>query len=109
MSTLKFLSGTWNWYNKIKGIGNAAVRMNYSLTARPLEVNFCLCYYNGTVSSCVECSLLKYGGDKQTGEKWEQLPKPLTVFVSTVSNDGKLGLFPHIIRLNLKSYQVEGV
>lgn len=92
MSTLKFLSGTWNWYNKIKGIGNAAVRMIYSLTARPLEVNFCLCYYNGTVSSCVECSLLKYGGDKQTGEKWEQLPKPLTVFVSTVSNDGKTGI-----------------
>lgn len=92
MSTLKFLSGTWNWYNKIKGIGNAAVRMRYSLTARPLEVNFCLCYYNGTVSSCVECSLLKYGGDKQTAEKWEQLPKPLTVFVSTVSNDGKAGI-----------------
>ncbi len=85
--TCKFLLGSLNWYNKIKGIGNAATRISYALSA-PKELNFCLCYYNGEISTCTTVSLEKIGGDGQTGYSKQRLLLPLEVYVSTLGDDG---------------------
>lgn len=85
--TSKFLLGSLNWYNKIKGIGNAATRISYALSA-PKELNFCLCYYNGEISTCTTVSLEKVSGDEQTGYPGQKLLQPLEVYVSTLGDDG---------------------
>ena len=85
--TSKFLLGSLNWYNKIKGIGNAATRISYALSA-PKELNFCLCYYNDEISTCTTVSLEKVSGDKQTGYPKQKLLLPLEVYVSTLGDDG---------------------
>lgn len=85
--TSKFLLGSLNWYNKIKGIGNAATRISYALSA-PKELNFCLCYYNGEISTCTTVSLEKVSGDEQTGYPKQKLLLPLEVYVSTLGDDG---------------------
>ncbi len=85
--TSKFLLGSLNWYNKIKGIGNAATRISYALSA-PKELNFCLCYYDGEISTCTTVSLEKIGGDEQTGYPRQKLLLPLEVYVSTLADDG---------------------
>ncbi len=85
--TSKFLLGSLDWYNKIKGIGNAATRISYALSA-PKELNFCLCYYNGEISTCTTVSLEKVDGDEQTGYPKQKLLLPLEVYVSTLGDDG---------------------
>ena len=85
--TSKFLLGSLNWYNKIKGIGNAATRISYALSA-PKELNFCLCYYNDEISTCTTVSLEKVSGDEQTGYPKQKLLLPLEVYVSTLGDDG---------------------
>lgn len=85
--TSKFLLGSLNWYNKIKGIGNAATRISYALSA-PKELNFCLCYYNGEISTCTTVSLEKVSGDEQIGYPKQKLLLPLEVYVSTLGDDG---------------------
>lgn len=82
-----FLSGSLNWYNKVKGIGNAALRVAYSLTA-PTDVNFCLCYYGGQLSTCAEARLTKESGDAQSGYARQRLLMPLVVKVHTTGDDG---------------------
>lgn len=76
----KILNGAWNIYGKIKGVANIGARLAYAATA-PDELNFCLCYYSGSVYECVEASLLKISGDKQEGNANESLPEPLKVYV----------------------------
>lgn len=85
--TSKFLLGSLNWYNKIKGVGNAAVRIGFALSA-PEELNFCLCYYENEISTCTEASLTKTDGDMQTGYAGQKLLLPLTVYVTTLGDDG---------------------
>ncbi len=76
----KILYGAWNIYGKIKGVANIGARLAYAAVA-PDELNFCLCYYSGSVYECVEASLLKISGDKQEGNANESLPEPLKVYV----------------------------
>lgn len=78
---------TFNWYNKIKGAANFAARLSYALTC-PEELNFCLCYYDGKVSTCSEASLTKVSGDEQKGYSQQKLLLPLKVYVTTLGDDG---------------------
>lgn len=79
------LAGALNWYNKIKGSVNLGLRLGYALIA-PETMNFCLCCYDGEVSTCTEASLTKVKGDGQTGYAAQKLFLPLTVFVTTMED-----------------------
>ena len=83
----KFAAGSLNWYNRIKGVGNAAIRIGFALSA-PKEVAFCLCYYDAKVSTCAEASLYKVSGDQQVGYKNQRLLLPITVRVAEAGDDG---------------------
>ncbi len=79
----EFLARSLTWYSRIKGAGNLAVRIGFSLSA-PDEIRFCLCYYAGEISTCTEVSLSKKGGDEQHGYANQKLLLPLEVYVSTI-------------------------
>lgn len=85
----KFLGGSINWYNRIKGIGNAATRLAFAVSA-PETFSFCLCNYNNQVTTCTEASIEKSGGggDEQNGYSKQKLLEPLTVYVKTVDENG---------------------
>lgn len=83
----KVLSGSLNFYNKIKGVFNASMRLAHALSA-PEEVNFCLCYYNNEVSTCSEAYLYRVSGDGQQGYANQKLLLPLVVQVETLGEDG---------------------
>ena len=87
VNTGKFLLKSLNIYNKIKGSANAALRISYAITA-PTELRFCLCYYQGEVSTCTTVSLEKGEGDGQNGYPKQRLLNPLTVYVSAYDEDG---------------------
>lgn len=82
------LASSLNFYNKIKGIFNASMRLAHMLAA-PEEINFCLCYrQDRTVTACTKTSLYIVEGDDQTGYKGQRLLLPLTVYVQTLDEDG---------------------
>ena len=83
----KFLAGSLNWYNRIKGIGNAAIRLAFAVSA-PETFSFCLCNYNNQVTTCTEASIEKIRGDEQTGYANQKLLEPLTVYVKTIDENG---------------------
>lgn len=87
VNTGKFLLKSLNIYNKIKGSANAALRISYAITA-PTELRFCLCYYQGEVSTCTTVTLLKGDGDGQNGYPKQRLLTPLTVYVAAYDEDG---------------------
>lgn len=60
----KILSGSLNAYGKIKGTFNASLRLAHSLSA-PEEVNFSVCWFDGTVTTCSNAVLYKLDGDEQ--------------------------------------------
>lgn len=82
------LSGSLNFYNKIKGVFNASVRIAHALSA-PEEINFCLCRYNNMVSTCSEAEVSIVGGNEQVGYARQKLLEPLVVSVKTLE-DGEL-------------------
>ena len=82
-----FFLKSLNYYNKIKGTANSAIRIAYALTA-PTELNFCLCYYNNTISTCSTAVLEKGTGDMQEGYYNQRLLEPITVYVNAVDEDG---------------------
>ena len=81
------LSGTLNWYNKIKGAANIALRLSFAVDA-PNNISFCLCYYKNEVSTCTEAELLLVDGDSQVGYASQKLLEPLIVYVRTLGDDG---------------------
>ena len=81
------LSGSLNFYNKIKGIFNASMRLAHSLSA-PKEVSFCLCYYKNEITTCSEATLHMVSGDQQLGFANQRLLLPLVVYVQTLGDDG---------------------
>ena len=82
------LVSSLNFYNKIKGIFNASVRLAHSLSA-PEEVNFCLCYKEGgEVVPCSESALYIVEGNNQVGYPNQRLLLPLTVYVQVLDEDG---------------------
>ena len=81
------LSGTLNWYNKIKGAANIALRLSFAVDA-PNNISFCLCYYKNEVSTCTEADLLMVDGDSQVGYAKQKLLEPLIVYVRTLGDDG---------------------
>ena len=81
------LSGTLNWYNKIKGAANIALRLSFAVDA-PNNISFCLCYYKNEVSTCTEADLLMVDGDSQVGYARQKLLEPLIVYVRTLGDDG---------------------
>ncbi len=83
----KFLSGSLNWYNKIKGVGNAATRVAYAIMA-PDSFSFCLCNYKNEVTTCTKASIEKISGDEQTGYAKQRLLDPLRVYVETIDENG---------------------
>lgn len=87
ISISEFLSKSLLFYNKIKGVANAGVRIGYALSA-PRELNFCLCFYNGEISTCTTATLDKIDGDEQIGYANQKLHLPLTVRVSTLGDNG---------------------
>lgn len=83
----RILGGAWNWYNKIKGAANATARITFALNS-PEELDFCLCYYSGQISTCTEASLTIASGNEQTGYSKQKLLLPLKVYVQTLGDDG---------------------
>lgn len=81
------LSGSLNFYNKIKGVFNASMRLAHALSA-PEEVNFCLCYYDNEISTCSEATLYEVSGNEQQGYANQKLLLPLVVRVETLGDDG---------------------
>lgn len=74
-------------YNIIKGSSNIIDRIAYAIAA-PKELDFCLCYYNGQISTCTTAKLIKAGGDEQTGYANQKLMLPLKAYVQTMGDDG---------------------
>ena len=74
-------------YNIIKGSSNIIDRIAYAIAA-PKELDFCLCYYNGQISTCTTAKLFKAGGDEQTGYANQKLMLPLKAYVQTLGDDG---------------------
>lgn len=83
----KFLAGSLNWYNRIKGIGNAATRLAFAVSA-PETFSFCLCNYDNQVTTCTEAGIEKLSGDNQKGYAKQKLMEPLRVYVKTIDEDG---------------------
>lgn len=83
----KFLAGSLNWYNRIKGIGNAATRLAFAVSA-PETFSFCLCNYDNQVTTCTEADIEKLSGDNQKGYAKQKLMEPLRVYVKTIDEDG---------------------
>lgn len=83
----KFLAGSLNWYNRIKGIGNAATRLAFAVSA-PETFSFCLCNYDNQVTTCTEADVEKLSGDNQKGYAKQKLMEPLRVYVKTIDEDG---------------------
>lgn len=81
------LSRSLNFYNKIKGVFNASMRLAHALSA-PEEVNFCLCYYDNEISTCSEATLYEVSGNEQQGYANQKLLLPLVVRVETLGDDG---------------------
>jgi hypothetical protein len=76
------------YYSLIKGASNALLRIGWKIKA-PEKVDFCLCYYNGEVSSCTETSLVKVEHtDEQRGFANQKLLLPIQVLVSSMASDG---------------------
>lgn len=83
----KFLAGSLNWYNRIKGIGNAAARVAFAIAA-PETFDFCLCNYENTVSTCSVADIEIINGDNQTGYANQKLLEPLSVYVKSYDENG---------------------
>lgn len=83
----RFLAGSLNWYNRIKGIGNAATRLAFAVAA-PETFNFCLCNYANVVNTCTEANIELIGGNDQTGYAKQKLLEPLRVYVQTIDENG---------------------
>lgn len=83
----RFLAGSLNWYNRIKGIGNAATRLAFAVAA-PETFSFCLCNYNNSVNTCTEASIEIISGNEQTGYAKQKLLEPLRVYVETIDENG---------------------
>lgn len=75
-------------YNLVKGISNIIDRIAYAIDA-PKEIQFCLCYYNGEISTCTQTTIVKIeNSDKQEGYPNQKLMLPLKVYVQTLGDDG---------------------
>ncbi len=83
----KVLSNSLNLYDKLKGVFNASLRLAHALSA-PEEVNFCLCYYDGEISTCSVARLYEVSGNNQEGYSSQRLLLPLVVQVETLGDDG---------------------
>lgn len=82
------LVGSLNFYNKIKGVFNASMRLAHMLSA-PESINFCLCYRGaGDVLPCSFSTLYVLDGDNQHGYAGQRLLLPISVYVETVDEDG---------------------
>ncbi len=82
----KILANAWGWYNKVKGAANATARITFALSA-PEELNFCLCYYEGVISTCTNASLYISSGNNQVGYSDQRLLLPIKVYVQTIGDD----------------------
>lgn len=74
-------------YNVLKGFSNEVARSILGFTA-PHYVDFCLCSYNYSITSCTETELVKVDGDNQEGFSRQRLLLPLTVSTKFFADDG---------------------
>ena len=83
----KNLLKTMDYYGKVKGTANAAIRITYALNS-PKEISFCLCAYDQEVSTCTTADIEIIGGNNQVGYSEQKLLLPLKVQVLTYGDDG---------------------
>lgn len=89
-STLTNAGRVFKYLSIIKGGCNTVLRIGWKMKA-PKEIDFCLCYYDGDVSSCSTVELVKKEStDNQEGYARQRLLEPLEVFVKAHSEDGTL-------------------
>ena len=89
-STLTNAGRVFKYLSIIKGGCNTVLRIGWKMKA-PKEIDFCLCYYDGDVSSCSTVELVKKEStDNQEGYARQALLEPLEVFVKAHSEDGTL-------------------
>lgn len=82
----KILGNGMNWYDRLKGAANTALRLGFAFDA-PETINFCTCYSEGEVKTCSAATLTKLSGDEQTGYYGQRLLLPLKVYVETLGED----------------------
>ncbi|MDR1500283.1 MAG: hypothetical protein LBI58_04815 [Tannerellaceae bacterium] len=83
----KILSKAILFYDVIKGGSNVLLRVAWFFAA-PEEIDFCLCYLNGQITSCTESRLYITSGNNQEGQSEQRLLLPLEVYVETNADDG---------------------
>ena len=105
------LNGAWNAYGKIKGAVNVTARLAYAALA-PESLNFCLCYYHGSIYDCVDdffdVSLEKISGDGQEGKENKMLENPLKVYVQAIDENGYYHNLSHFLKVVFKVEQGGG-
>lgn len=74
-------------YNVLKGFTNEMVRSVLGFTA-PHFIDFCLCSYNYTITTCTESEITKKSGDEQKGFSGQRLLDPLVVETKVFADDG---------------------
>lgn len=74
-------------YNVLKGFSNEMSRAVLGFTA-PYFIDFCLCSYNYSITSCTETEIEKISGDDQEGFAEQRLLLPLTVSTKVFADDG---------------------
>lgn len=74
-------------YNVLKGFSNEMSRVVLGFTA-PYCIDFCLCSYNYSITSCTESEIEKISGDNQEGFAEQRLLLPLTVSTKVFADDG---------------------
>ena len=84
----KLLQKTFMIYNLSKSALNAMARVAWWIGA-PTEIDFCLCYGNGMISTCSETEIYIVGGTNQEGYKNQRLLEPLQVLVKTKAVNGE--------------------
>lgn len=74
-------------YNVLKGFSNEMSRVVLGFTA-PYNIDFCLCSYNYSITSCTETEIEIVSGDNQEGFAGQRLMLPLTVSTKVFADDG---------------------
>lgn len=74
-------------YNVLKGFSNEMARSILGFTT-PYYIDFCICSYENSITSCTETELEKYDGDEQEGFPGQRLLLPLTVKTKVFADDG---------------------
>lgn len=88
-AVLKKMVAVYSLYQMCRGTINAVMRITMRLQS-PDNVNFCVYYYQGEITTCTSASIEKASGDNQTGLIGRRLMNPIRVKVTTTGDDGSI-------------------